>query len=424
MNSEKPKVLVIASPGYKSGGQMRTLRSIREFSKYFDVYLLSPVNHFRELLEQNSFSTLTEQGAKVAGYFYNNLTAKLKFSPSFLTNSVVPLLYPNLINVRLLTKQKFDAIYVQHENPEYLLAGFILGKRLGIPRGILLQNPPFLAKELRIKNLLASHLLWRHLTSETFIEELLSELKITSRIISWNYFFAKQYKLFLETYDLILGISKATITEMGEEYFSKAKYLEQGIALDEEDLQLIQEIRKKSKEKKEAIVFRGNPTIEKGLLDSLIAFRLILQENSNMKLYITGKSNSNIIQKATKLCRKLGIADRVIFTGYLSRLDSFQLARDAKLVLHPSHMDAYSFSVIEALYLGTPVVGYNIPALQLIHEISQGLFLVEEGDIEALATVALQLLEQEKIMVEPPKMDSWPQVVRKEVELLRNTILT
>ncbi|NAZ24602.1 MAG: hypothetical protein GU357_02385 [Thermofilum sp.] len=86
MNSEKPKVLVIASPGYKSGGQMRTLRSIREFSKYFDVYLLSPVNHFRELLEQNSFSTLTEQGAKVAGYFYNNLTAKLKFSPSFLTN--------------------------------------------------------------------------------------------------------------------------------------------------------------------------------------------------------------------------------------------------------------------------------------------------------------------------------------------------
>jgi hypothetical protein len=50
--------------------------------------------------------------------------------------------------------------------------------------------------------------------------------------------------------------------------------------------------------------------------------------------------------------------------------------------------------------------------------------LVEEGDIEALATVALQLLEQEKIMVEPPKMDSWPQVVRKEVELLRNTILT
>jgi hypothetical protein len=80
---------------------------------------------------------------------------------------------------------------VQHENPEYLLAGFILGKRLGIPRGILLQNPPFLAKELRIKNLFASHLLWRHLTSETFIEELLSELKITSRIISWNYFFAK-----------------------------------------------------------------------------------------------------------------------------------------------------------------------------------------------------------------------------------------
>ncbi|NAZ24601.1 MAG: glycosyltransferase [Thermofilum sp.] len=69
----------------------------------------------------------------------------------------------------------------------------------------------------------------------------------------------------------------------------------------------------------------------------------------------------------------------MIFTGYLSRLDSFQLARDAKLVLHPSHMDIYSFSVIEALYLGTPVVGYNIPALQLIHEISQGLFWSKKG---------------------------------------------
>jgi glycosyltransferase involved in cell wall biosynthesis len=86
-------------------------------------------------------------------------------------------------------------------------------------------------------------------------------------------------------------------------------------------------------------------------------------------------------------------------------------------MLYPSHVDAFSFAVLESLLLGTPVVGYNIPALQMYYGGLSGVALEEEGDIEAMTTATLDMLEN-KCDIEAPRMRDWKDIVKEEMDII------
>jgi glycosyltransferase involved in cell wall biosynthesis len=91
-------------------------------------------------------------------------------------------------------------------------------------------------------------------------------------------------------------------------------------------------------------------------------------------------------------------------------------------MLYPSHVDAFSYAVLESLHLGTPVVGYRIPALEIYYGKSPGVTLVEEGDIEALTVKAIDVLEKGVEAVEPPKIKSWKEIMNEEIEIIRKLV--
>jgi glycosyltransferase involved in cell wall biosynthesis len=73
---------------------------------------------------------------------------------------------------------------------------------------------------------------------------------------------------------------------------------------------------------------------------------------------------------------------------------------------------------LESLHLGTPVVGYKIPALEIYYGGLPGVELVEEWDLEALTMKAMGILERGIDVVEPPKIKSWEEIMSEEVGLL------
>jgi glycosyltransferase involved in cell wall biosynthesis len=421
--SRKPRLLVIGTPGYNTGGNLRCLRSLQEYSKHFDTYLLIPVNHVRYLLQTGLFTHLTNYHVKLAGFFYNSLTTRAREFENFITNYIVSPLVPKIYSTRFLDLQDFDAIFVEHENLDFVIMATSLSKEKGAPTGVLLQNPPFLGDKRRVKNVLRAHLLWRKMTAETSIETLLSQLKITYRILSWHNILRKAYEYILKKYDLVVGVSKATIFEMGEEYLQRYKFLDPGVALDNEDISMLQMIKGKTTHKKDIILYKGGPVVEKGILEALLAFKLITKEKHGLKLYISGSLNPYMLEKTKKLTQKLGISDRVVLTGFLDRPNIFILTAQARLVLHPSHFDAFSYAVAESLSLGTPVTAYNIPALNLYYSNNKGIFLVEEGDIEALAYKSIEVLEQQNIEVDTPRLKTWEEIMREEVNLIKKLFI-
>jgi glycosyltransferase involved in cell wall biosynthesis len=118
--------------------------------------------------------------------------------------------------------------------------------------------------------------------------------------------------------------------------------------------------------------------------------------------------------------KKLEISDKVVFTGFISREERLKLVAESKLMLYPSHIDSYSYAVLEAFFLGTPVVAYDIPAIRLYHSSNPGIAIVPEGDIEAFTTTTLDFLESTNISEpEIPKIRRWNEISEEEVNLIR-----
>jgi len=98
--------------------------------------------------------------------------------------------------------------------------------------------------------------------------------------------------------------------------------------------------------------------------------------------------------RIAKACKKLGIENKVVFTGFVPREKRFEIVANVRLMLYPSHVDTFPYAVLEALHLGTPVVGYRIPALEIYYGKCPGVELVEEEDIEELTVKAIEILKK------------------------------
>jgi len=103
-------------------------------------------------------------------------------------------------------------------------------------------------------------------------------------------------------------------------------------------------------------------------LRHFLVFRKIASVFNDYKLYVTGKISNNIANRLFRFAKRLGIDDKVVFTGFISREERFRIVREARLMLYPSHIDAFSYAVAESLLLGTPIVAYDIPAIDIYYK--------------------------------------------------------
>jgi len=173
-------------------------------------------------------------------------------------------------------------------------------------------------------------------------------------------------------------------------------------------------------------VFPARLTMSKGLADLLLASALLKRAYPNFKLLLIGSGGRMVESRVRRIISNLGLKDNVVLLGYMRRdHDYWSLRRKAKLTLYPSHVDSFSYTVLESLLLGVPVVAYNIPALKLNYGGVEGLYLVEEGDIEALASKVLEVLERRRVEVGiPPVRTNYEIVLEEKNSNRKGTFLT
>ena len=78
-------------------------------------------------------------------------------------------------------------------------------------------------------------------------------------------------------------------------------------------------------------------------------------------------------------------------TGWLSKEELYGLLSRAKVLLYPSHSDAFPFVILESLVCGTPVVAYGIPGPRSVYGGLPAVRFVREFDRRAMAEEALRL---------------------------------
>ena len=113
------------------------------------------------------------------------------------------------------------------------------------------------------------------------------------------------------------------------------------------------------------------------------------QTPSAFRLLVAGNARTGPYQR---LCRRLGIADRVHFAGHCPEMRNAYFAAD--FLVHPTFYDPCSLVALEALACGLPVITTRFNgASELLHPLQEGYVVDDPHDHEHLAWCMAQMLD-------------------------------
>jgi len=144
------------------------------------------------------------------------------------------------------------------------------------------------------------------------------------------------------------------------------------------------------KEKAPTLIYLGRLVKSKRVDHALRAFAIIRSTIPNCRLWIVGSGPEE--KNLKKLSSELGLYGKAYFFGRVSEQDKIQLLSKAHIMLLPAVREGWGLVVLEANACRTPVIGYDVPGLRDSIKDSENGYLVEDGDINALASRASTLL--------------------------------
>jgi glycogen synthase len=181
-------------------------------------------------------------------------------------------------------------------------------------------------------------------------------------------------------------------------------------------------IVKKPKEK--MVLFLGRITIQKGPDYFLYAAKRVLERKPDVTFVFAGSGDMEpfIIEKAAEL----GIANKVLFTGFLQGADIDRAYKMADLFVMPSISEPFGLTPLEAMRHGTPVI---ISKQSGVSEVLSHALKVDFWDIDRMADMMLSVLKHDVLqhelsengVLEVQKF-SWNEAAQKCVDVYRDTM--
>lgn len=157
-------------------------------------------------------------------------------------------------------------------------------------------------------------------------------------------------------------------------------------------------IQTKNIEKKYDIVYFAMVTKDKGIGDLLEALAIVKKHKNDISLCVIGNGD---LEKYKKYANSMDLTENVNWVGFLpTQEDVHKLAIQAKLSVLPTYHDIMPGTIVESMLLGIPVVSYNIENNKEINGNVEVISLVEKRNINALAKVIRELLDNPKLRKE------------------------
>ncbi|WP_047546457.1 N-acetyl-alpha-D-glucosaminyl L-malate synthase BshA [Psychroserpens sp. Hel_I_66] len=113
-----------------------------------------------------------------------------------------------------------------------------------------------------------------------------------------------------------------------------------------------------------------------------------IQKQIPAKLMMVGEGPER--EPAERLCKKLGISDKVVFFGNSNEIDKILCFSD--LFLLPSLTESFGLSALEAMASGVPVISSNTGGIPEVNVHGVSGFLSEINDVDDMAKNALHIL--------------------------------
>jgi glycosyltransferase involved in cell wall biosynthesis len=127
----------------------------------------------------------------------------------------------------------------------------------------------------------------------------------------------------------------------------------------------------------------------------LEAAKRISSEVENAYFLIVGDGQRR--SELEELSKKLGIADRTIFTGVRNDIPEILAIMDVVVLSSYPVVETFPVSLLEAMAMENPIVSTNVSGIPEMVEDGKNGFLVSVGDSDALAASVTKLLQDRKL---------------------------
>lgn len=143
------------------------------------------------------------------------------------------------------------------------------------------------------------------------------------------------------------------------------------------------------------ILFLGGLKERKNLFFLLEVHREVIRERPDTRLVIAG--TGPLLDHLKRAAARDRLDGRVVFAGYVPEAEKVEYYQLADLLLFPSSMEGFGFSVGEAMSCGLSVVASNRGSLPELVVPGEGGFLCDPADRAAFTRSVLELLGDQRL---------------------------
>lgn len=154
--------------------------------------------------------------------------------------------------------------------------------------------------------------------------------------------------------DRIIAVSNFVRDRLMRKYYvpeHKIRVIHNSVEFDRSQLQLKKEVIGGGDK---IVLFLGRVTLQKGPDYFLDAAAKVAKVMPNVKFVLAG--TGDMLPRTIEKAAQLGLANKVIFTGFVSRDEGDRLYRMADLFVMPSVSEPFGIVPLEAMRQGTPVI--------------------------------------------------------------------
>lgn len=175
------------------------------------------------------------------------------------------------------------------------------------------------------------------------------------------------------------------------------------------------------------LLFLGLLGKNKGIYDLLECIRDHKVEFQGiLKLYIGGNGE---IEHVKQLIKEYGIADIVIFEGWVSGDKKIELLNKSDAYILPSYKEGLPISILEAMSYGMPIISTPVGGIPEIVSNGENGYLVEPGNKEDIYKAIISLLNDSDLRNRMGSVslsrvgEHLPEYVEKQLETLYDSLL-
>jgi len=159
----------------------------------------------------------------------------------------------------------------------------------------------------------------------------------------------------------------------------------------------IQSVREKYNIGSRFVLYVGTIEPRKNLPRLVDAFAAIADIDSEIQLVIAGKLGW-MADSLFDTIKRLGLASRIVFTGYLSEQEKCRLLASCTVFVYPSLYEGFGLPALEALASGAPTITSNNSSLPEV--VGDAALLVDPTSTEELQTTLNKLLSDSSLQEE------------------------